>query len=163
VIQQPILQPHHLKIVLIQPEIAPNTGNIGRLCVATGTELHLIRPLGFTLSDKNLRRSGMDYWQRLNLTVHDDLAAFWQHLGGSPDFWLFSSKSDRTLWDVPFGPADYLIFGPETRGISEDVLAQHPERAVRIPQLANERCLNLSTAAGIGLYEAIRQKQEKPS
>jgi tRNA (cytidine/uridine-2'-O-)-methyltransferase len=153
-----ILSAHRLKIALLEPEIAPNTGNIGRLCVATGTELHLVRPLGFVLSDRNLRRSGMDYWERLKVTVHDDTAAFFGHLAStSARFWLFSSKGTRTMWETPFADGDYLIFGPETRGIDERLLGEHPGRAVRIPQVANERCLNLSTAAGIGLFEALRQ------
>ena len=151
------LSPHQLKIALLQPEIAPNTGNIGRLCVATGTELHLIRPMGFVLSDKNLRRSGMDYWQRLNLTVHDDTASFMRHLLPSAGLWLFTSKGTQSLWETCFTENDYLIFGSETRGIDPAILAQYPQRTVRIPQLPGERCLNLSTAAGIAAYEALRQ------
>jgi tRNA (cytidine/uridine-2'-O-)-methyltransferase len=154
--RMPDLAPHQLKIALLQPEIAPNTGNIARLCVATGTHLHLVRPLGFVLSDKNLRRSAMDYWPRLQLTIHDDTASFVQTISfGSP--WFFTSKSSRSLWDATFSPADCLIFGPETRGISQDLLDRYPERTVRIPQAPGERCLNLSTAAGIALYEALRQ------
>lgn len=152
------LRPHGLKIALLQPEIAPNTGNIGRLCVASGAELHLVRPLGFVLSDKNLRRSGMDYWDRLKLTLHDDDHAFWSAVGGSR-FWLFSSKGTQSHWETPFQPGDWLVFGSETRGIDERLLARHPDRVVRIPQVEDERCLNLSTAAGIGLYEALRQLQ----
>jgi len=150
------LRPHRLKVALLQPEIAPNTGNIGRLCVATGTELHLVRPLGFVLSDRQLKRSGMDYWARLKLMVHDDEEAFFNWLGGA-GAWLFTSKGGRSVWDVPFLDRDVLIFGNETRGVGEAVHARFADRAVRIPQAAGERCLNLSTAAGIGLYEALRK------
>jgi tRNA (cytidine/uridine-2'-O-)-methyltransferase len=150
------LSPHRLKIALLQPQIAPNTGNIARLCVATGTPLHLVRPMGFNLSDKNVRRSAMDYWEKLNLTLHDDDQAFFRAVA-LDRFWLFSTKGSTGLWDVEFADGDWLIFGSETSGISETILSANPTRAVRIPQVAGERCLNLSTAAGIGLFEALRQ------
>jgi tRNA (cytidine/uridine-2'-O-)-methyltransferase len=150
------LRPHRLRVALLQPEIAPNTGNIGRLCVATGTALHLVRPLGFVLSDRNLKRSGMDYWERLRVTVHDDDEAFFRAIAPDARVWLFTSKGERSLWDADFQDGDTLIFGSETKGLSEAVRARFPGRAVRIPQAAGERCLNLSTAAGIGLYEALR-------
>ena len=152
----PDLAPHRLKVALLQPEIAPNTGNIGRLCVATAAELHLVRPLGFVLGDRQLKRSGMDYWDRLRLTVHDDDDAFFRHASDAA-IWLFTSKGDRPLWDVPFADGDILVFGSETRGIADRVRARFPDRLVRIPQAPGERCLNLSTAAGIGLYEALRK------
>ena len=161
---------HELKVAVLQPEIAPNTGNIGRLCVATGTELHLVRPLGFVLSDRQLKRSGMDYWERLKLTVHDDDEAFFRWLGTLPTevgkpvrerVWLFTSKGEQSVWEAPFADGDVLVFGSETRGISERVRGRYPERLVRIPQAAGERCLNLSTAAGIGLYEALRKVEGK--
>src|SRR5438552_4069703 len=104
------LASHQLKLALLQPQIAPNTGNIARLCVATGTSLHLVRPLGFVLSDTQLRRSAMDYWPRLTLTVHDDTAAFFRAIHGE-DFWLFSSNASRCLWDVQYSNRDWLIFG----------------------------------------------------
>src|SRR5580658_10245277 len=113
----PTLPPHSLKVALLHPQIAPNTGNIGRLCVATGTELHLIRPLGFVLSDRELKRSGMDYWPRLKLTVHDDEDSFFQALGPTR-LWLFTSKSSRRYWNADFSPTDCLLFGSETRGLS---------------------------------------------
>lgn len=152
----PHLPPHRLKIALLQPQIAPNTGNIARLCVATGTELHLVRPLGFILSDRNLKRSAMDYWPRLELTVHDDSEVFFSAVGRQR-MWLFTSKSDQSLWAADFRDGDWLIFGSETHGLPEPLLAKHPGQTVRIPQAEGERCLNLSTAAGIGLYEALRQ------
>ena len=148
-------QSHRLKIALLQPQIAPNTGNIGRLCVATGSELHLVRPLGFVLSDRELKRSAMDYWPRLKLTVHDDTDSFFNKLG-SAAFWLFSSKGNRSLWNADFRDGDFLIFGNETHGITAALREQHAERCISIPQAPGERCLNLSTAAGIGLFEALR-------
>src|SRR3954466_6931490 len=107
------LAQHGLKVALLQPEIAPNTGNIGRLCVATGTELHLVRPLGFVLSDRQLKRSGMDYWERLRLPVHDDDEAFFRAIAGAR-VWLFSSKGARSMWEADFTDGDVLIFGSET-------------------------------------------------
>ena len=151
-------RPHRLKVALLQPQIAPNTGNIGRLCVASGTELHLVRPMGFVLSDRNLKRSGMDYWDRLRVTAHDDDEAFFRSIGQAR-VWLFTSKGERSIWDADFADGDVLIFGNETHGISQTVRARFAGREVRIPQVEGERCLNLATAVGIGLYEAIRHVQ----
>ncbi len=154
------LRPHSLKVVLLQPQIAPNTGNIARACVATGTELHLVRPLGFVLNDKNLRRSAMDYWPRLRLTVHDDSAAFFNSARRDVrPIWLFSTKGTRSLWQTRFTDGDWLIFGGETTGIRADILSAHPDRVIRIPQSPGERCLNLSAAAAIVLFESLRQIQ----
>jgi tRNA (cytidine/uridine-2'-O-)-methyltransferase len=149
------LPPHRLKIALIRPQIAPNTGNIARLCVATGTELHLVRPLGFVLSDKELKRSAMDYWPRLKLTVHDDEAAFFASVGQDRT-WMLSSKGTTSLFDASFQDGDWLIFGNETQGLPERLFTREPTRSIRIPQAAGERCLNLSTAAGICVYQALR-------
>jgi tRNA (cytidine/uridine-2'-O-)-methyltransferase len=158
--ETPQLRPHRLKVALLQPQIAPNTGNIARACVARGTELHLVRPMGFVLSDKNLRRSAMDYWAQLRLTVHDDSASFFEFAsrnGGA--LWLFSTKGNRSLWDTQFTDDDCLVFGSESAGIAESILAAHPGRVVRIPQQPGQRCLNLSAAAAVGLFEALRQIQ----
>lgn len=149
------LPQHKLKIALLQPQIAPNTGNIARLCVAAGAELHLVRPMGFILSDRELKRSAMDYWPRLKLTVHDDDAAFLTAVGAER-VWLFTSKGERSLWEADFRDGDWLVFGSETRGIDPAIVAARPGRALRIPQAEGERCLNLATAAGIGLFEALR-------
>lgn len=159
-VDSPHLRPHRLKLALLQPRIAPNTGNIARACVASGTELHLVRPLGFVLNDKNLRRSAMDYWPRLRLTVHDDSAAFFDFArkDASP-IWLFSSKGTQSLWQTRFTESDWLVFGSETAGISAEILAAHPDRVIRIPQRPDERCLNLSTAAAVALFESLRQIQ----
>jgi tRNA (cytidine/uridine-2'-O-)-methyltransferase len=149
------LPQHHLQIALLQPQIAPNTGNIARLCVATSTPLHLVRPMGFILSDKQLRRSAMDYWPRLNLTVHDDTDSFFRATAAARK-WYFDSSAAVSLWDAQFQDGDLLIFGSETSGISDEILRANAARVVRIPQAPAERCLNLSTAAGIALYEALR-------
>ena len=149
------LPPHRFKLALLQPQIAPNTGNVARLCVATGTELHLVRPLGFVLDDRHLRRSAMDYWPRLELTVHDDTDSFLQRVGHGRA-WLFDSEGNVNLWQAGFSDGDWLVFGSETRGIDPQLLRAHARRTVRIPQVPGERCLNLSTAAGIALYEALR-------
>lgn len=150
------LPPHRLKVALLRPQIAPNTGNIARLCVATGTELHLARPMGFVLNDRELRRSAMDYWPRLRLTVHDDVDAL---LAAAPPAsrWLFSTRGERSAWDAEYRADDWLIFGSETAGIALEILRDHPGRVLRIPQAPGERCLNLSTAAGAALYEALRR------
>ncbi|HVT88436.1 MAG TPA: tRNA (cytidine(34)-2'-O)-methyltransferase [Tepidisphaeraceae bacterium] len=149
------LPTHHLKIALLQPQIAPNTGNIARLCVATGTELHLVRPMGFVLSDRELKRSAMDYWPRLRLTMHDDTESFFK-IVGSDRFWLFSTKGHQSLWDAKFQDNDWLIFGSETGGISESILDKYKDRTIRIPQAADERCLNLSSAVAVAVYEGLR-------
>ncbi len=143
-------------MVLVRPQIPPNTGQIARLCVATGAELHLVRPLGFVLSDRQLRRAAMDYWERLKLTVHDDLEAFLKVVG-KERMWMFSSGGERSFWEVKYSAADWLVFGNETQGLPDFVLESRPECVVRIPQVAGERCLNLSSAVALGVYEALRQ------
>ncbi|HWE05406.1 MAG TPA: tRNA (cytidine(34)-2'-O)-methyltransferase [Rhizomicrobium sp.] len=150
------LRPHELSVALLQPQIAPNAGNIGRLCVATGTRLHLVRPMGFVLSDKALRRSAMDYWPRLQVQVHDDTDAFVQAMAGRR-IWLFTSKAKRSLWEADFADGDSLWFGSETHGLPAALIERHAGQSIRIPQSRGERCLNVSTAVGIGLYEALRQ------
>jgi len=150
------LRPHSLHVALFQPQIAPNTGNIARLCVATGTSLHLVRPLGFVLSDQNLRRSAMDYWPRLSLTIHDDDQAFFKAMSNAR-LWFLTSKARQSLWDAHFAEGDCLVFGNETHGLNEAIIQKNCDQAIRIPQAPGERCLNLSTATGIALYEALRQ------
>jgi len=154
------LTSHHLQLAILQPQIAPNTGNIARLCVATGTPLHLVRPMGFVLSDRQLKRSAMDYWPRLQLTVHDDTDAFLQSVANTP-CWYFDSTGEVDLWNADFRDGDCLIFGSETSGVSESLLRSDPNRVVRIPQVEGERCLNLATAAGIALYDALRRVQQR--
>ena len=152
------LPPHRLKIALVRPQIAPNTGNIARLCVASGAELHLVRPMAFVLDDKELRRSAMDYWPRLRLIVHDELKAFLEAVGaGGGRMWMFSTRGARSHFDADFADGDWLVFGSETHGLPQWLLDRDPPRVVRIPQAPGERCLNLATAAGIGLYEGLRK------
>jgi tRNA (cytidine/uridine-2'-O-)-methyltransferase len=151
------LPAHAVQVALLQPQIAPNTGNVARLCVASGTGLHLVRPLGFVLSDQKLRRSAMDYWPRLRLTVHHDNEAFFTAMG-TGRVWLITSKGARSVWEAEFMDRDVLVFGNESRGLGEGVRERYPaERQLRIPQADGERCLNLSTAVGIALYEALRK------
>jgi tRNA (cytidine/uridine-2'-O-)-methyltransferase len=154
------LPKHDLSVALLHPQIAPNTGNIARLCVATSTPLHLVRPMGFVLDDKQLQRSAMDYWPRLHLTVHDDDEAFFASVRQTQRrLWFFTSKAQRSFWDADYAPGDCLVFGSETHGLPTPLIEANPTQAVRIPQAPGERCLNLSTAVGIALYEALRRNR----
>lgn len=144
-------------VVLVQPEIPPNTGNIARLCLATGSTLHLIKPLGFSIDDKQLRRAGLDYWEHVTVRVWEDFEAFQADAGPEARFWFFTTKTQRAFWDVPYQPGDYLVFGRETKGLPESLLLAHPDRVVTIPMKAETRSLNLATSVGIGLFEALRQ------
>lgn len=150
------LPSHTLKLVLIHPQIAPNTGNIGRLCVATGTELHLVRPLGFQLTDKQIKRSAMDYWPRLKLTVHDDLDAMLEALRDTR-LWLCENDAGTSIWETRFEDGDALLLGSESAGSPVSLRERLRDSTVHIPQAPDERCLNVSTAAGIVLMEALRQ------
>ncbi len=147
-----------LHVVLFQPEIAPNTGNIGRMCAVTRSRLHLIHPLGFVINDRNLRRAGMDYWRSLDVHEHRDWAAFRASPHGPKRLWLFTTKAERSFWDVQFADGDGLVFGNEGAGAPPWLHAELAAMRVGIPQ-ANPglRSLNLSTAAGIACFEAIRQ------
>lgn len=150
------LRPHGLKIVLVEPEIPQNTGNVARLCVVTGAELHLVRPLGFFLSEKHLKRAGMDYLDQVKMVVHDDLAALRVAMG-SDRYWLATARGDKGMWEVGFAAGDWIVLGRETAGLPKDWTDAERGRTVGIPMIEGQRCLNLSTAAGILLYEAIRQ------
>lgn len=143
-------------LVLVQPEIPHNAGAAGRLCLATGSTLHLVQPLGFSLDDKHVRRTGLDYWHRVDLKVWESLEDLLATADGR--IWLFSTKGEAPLWETRFKPGDYLLFGCETRGLPASLLAAHQERVVRIPmQESGTRSLNLATSAAIVLYEAWRQ------
>ncbi len=145
-----------MNIVLVEPEIPQNTGNIARTCAATGSELHLIRPLGFSLDDRYMRRAGLDYWFLMKYRVYDDLADFFrQHPGAR--CWFASTKAPGSYTDVRYGPEDFLVFGRESRGLPENLLAAEYERCVRIPMRPKARSLNLSNAVAVVLYEALRQ------
>lgn len=145
-----------LNVVLYQPEIPPNTGNIGRLCHATGSQLHLIEPLGFSLDEKSLKRAGLDYWEELDPSVWPNYTAFAESVEPSAQVYLLTTKTKRAYWDATFEEGDYLVFGPETRGLPESLLDESPSSCLTIPQTGG-RSLNLATAAGIVLYEGIRQ------
>ena len=145
-----------LHVVLVEPEIPPNTGNVGRLCLATGAHLHLVKPLGFSLDDKLLKRAGLDYWREVRVTLWDSFAALQAAQSGAR-FWFLTTKSERAYWDAPFRDGDFLVFGRETKGLPETLLAAHAESALTIPMSDRTRSLNLATAVGIVLYEAVRQ------
>lgn len=147
-----------MRVVLVHPEIPGNTGNVGRTCVATNTPLHLIKPLGFSLEDKFLKRSGLDYWPHLELYVHDSLATFKETmLREEEDVFLFSRFGTQTLWEASFTPRSILIFGCETQGLPKPLMKQYPKNVYAIPMSGPVRSLNLSTAVGVVLYEALRQ------
>jgi tRNA (cytidine/uridine-2'-O-)-methyltransferase len=144
-----------LHVALIQPQIPPNTGNIARLCAATDTSLHLIEPLGFSLEDSDLKRAGLDYWHAVDLWVHPDWFAFRDAIGRDRCLY-FSANAERSFWDAPYEANSCLVFGSETEGMPTRILEKHPERCFTIPMGGPVRSLNLATAAGIVLYEAIR-------
>lgn len=144
-------------IVLVEPEIPPNTGNIARLCAATGAHLHLIEPLGFELSDRQLKRAGMDYWERVTWQTWPNWEAFLEREKPGR-LHLFTTKATQCYWDASYEAGDYLVFGRETKGLPESMLATYEPSCVRIPIEREEaRSLNLATATGIGLFEALRQ------
>ena len=147
-----------LHIVLIEPEIPPNTGNIARLCLATGTRLHLVGPLGFSLDEKSLRRAGMDYWHRCDVKTWGSFADL-EAQAPSARFFFLTTKASRSYWDQSFADGDYLVFGRETRGLPESLLSEHSSACLTIPIHEHARSLNLATATGIVLYEALRQIQ----
>lgn len=147
-----------LNIVLHQPEIPQNTGNIGRTCVAAGVKLHLIEPLGFLLNEKALKRAGMDYWQDLDVATYVDYGEFLERNPGAKIYYA-TTKGRQLYSDVSYEPDCYLMFGKESGGIPEEILKEHPDTCIRIPMLGETRSLNLSNAAAIVLYEALRQNQ----
>ena len=145
-----------MNIILHEPENPLNTGNIGRTCVATGSSLHLIEPLGFHLTSKYVKRAGMDYWDRLDVKRYDDWEDF---LGKNPGARIFyaTTKARHTYTEVSYGPDDFIMFGKESAGIPEEILVAHPEECIRIPMAGEERSLNLANSVAIILYEALRQ------
>jgi len=143
-------------IVLIEPEIPQNTGNIVRTCAATGAALHLIRPLGFEVSDKYLKRAGLDYWRFVNINYYDSFNELYEK-NSSSAFYFFTSKGRTIHSDAHYKDGDFLVFGKETAGIPEELLIKHKETCVRMPMMENIRCLNLSNAVAVAVYEALRQ------
>ena len=152
-----------LHIVLFQPEIPHNTGAVGRLCLATGARLHLIKPLGFTIGDKQLKRAGLDYWAEVNVRVWDSFDEMRAAAAAGAEFFFLTTKATCLHWDASLTADEcYLVFGPETRGLPESLLAAEAEHAIRIP-MQGTRSLNLATAAGIVMYEAMRQRAHPAS
>ena len=147
-----------LNIVLYEPEIPANTGNIGRTCVATGTKLHLIEPLGFSLSEKALKRAGMDYWSQLEVERYVNYEDFLQRNPGAK-IYMATTKAKKIYSEASYEPDCYIMFGKESAGIPEEILVEHPEECVRIPMIGETLSLNLSNSVAIVLYEALRQNQ----
>lgn len=145
-----------LNIVLFEPEIPANTGNIGRTCVATGTRLHLIEPLGFRLNEKAIKRAGMDYWQDLDVTTYVNYEEFLEKNKGAK-IYMATTKSKQTYTEVSYEPDCYIMFGKESAGIPEEILKENPDTCIRIPMIGETRSLNLSNSVAIVLYEALRQ------
>ncbi|MFO8043923.1 MAG: tRNA (cytidine(34)-2'-O)-methyltransferase [Alkalispirochaeta sp.] len=151
---------NNLAVVLYQPEIPPNTGNIARTCAATGTALHLIEPLGFSLEDRYLKRAGLDYWSDLSLTVHPDWQHFIEHTGGTTPPALLTTKATRFYTQIPVHhEPQYLVFGPETRGLPSEILGHWPESTYRIPMRPGLRSLNLSNTVALVVYHQLYQRQ----
>lgn len=150
-----------LNIVLVEPEIPNNTGNIGRTCVTTGCRLHLVHPLAFDIDEKACRRAGLDYWPRLDLVEHGSLDAYTgahPPAGTGPTSWLLTSKASRTIFEAPIAMGDHLVFGRESAGLRPELIDAHPrERCLCIPLNVGERSLNLSTCVAVCVYESIRK------
>lgn len=145
-------------VVLVEPEIPANTGNVARTCAVTGAQLHLVEPLGFDLSDKQLKRAGLDYWPELHVAVHKSLDEFFERTAGGV-YYYCSTKAGSRYTDVPYPDGCYFLFGKETKGLPEPLIFAHPDTAVRIPMREGLRSLNLSNSVAIVLYEALRQHE----
>lgn len=145
-------------IVLVEPEIPQNTGNIVRTCAATGSRLHIVRPMGFEVTDKHLKRAGLDYWYLVDINYYDSIEEVMDKYYNGNNFYFFSTKSEKTHSDVQFKEGDFLVFGKETKGLPEDLLKKHYGECVRIPMIDESRSLNLSNSVCVGVYEALRQQ-----
>ena len=145
-----------LNVVLVEPEIPQNTGNIARTCATTGARLHLVRPLGFSISEKAVKRAGLDYWDLLDITVYDSIADFFEKTKGG-QYYYFSTKARHIHSDISYPDGAYLLFGRETAGLPEKLLYDNPDTTVRIPMIDEARSLNLSNSVAIAVYEALRQ------
>ena len=146
-----------LNIVLVEPEIPQNTGNIARTCAATGAKLHIVKPMKFQIDDKHLKRAGLDYWHLLDITYHDSLDDFFQNTDGP--YYYFSTKAKHIHSDISYPDKVYLLFGKETKGLPEELMRDNPDTSVRIPMLDNDdaRSLNLANSVAVGVYEVLRQ------
>ena len=147
-------------VVLVEPEIPQNTGNIVRTCAATGCKLHLVRPLGFEVSDKYLKRAGLDYWHFVDITYWDSFDDLYKSFEGA-NFYYFTTKARSRHSDAKFKEGDFLVFGKETRGLPEELLVEHPDDCLRIPMIDETRSLNLSNSVAIAVYEGLRQNDFK--
>ncbi len=146
------------EVVLNRPEIPPNTGSVARLCACTGSRLHLVAPLGFSLDDAKLKRAGLDYWDKVFVATHSSLEEVIASFSGR-GVHLFTGKTTRTIWDARFRPGDLLVFGSESVGLPERLLLERPESTVAIPMLEGRRSLNLATAVAVAVYEGLRQNE----
>ena len=147
-----------LNIVLVEPEIPQNAGNIARTCAVTGSVLHMVRPLGFEVSDKYLKRAGLDYWHLVDIRYYDSIEEVMDKYYNGNNFWFFSTKSKIIHSDAKYKDGDFLVFGKETKGLPEDLLKKHYDECVRIPMMDETRSLNLSNSVCVGVYEALRQQ-----
>ena len=144
-----------INIVMVEPDIPQNTGNVARTCAATGARLHLVGPMGFTIDDKKLKRAGLDYWEYLDITYYKDIKEFFEKNQGQ--FFFFTTKARHTYSQITYPDNCYLLFGKETKGLPEELLLENPESCVRIPMAGGIRSLNLSNSVAIGVYEVLRQ------
>ncbi|MBR2500671.1 MAG: tRNA (uridine(34)/cytosine(34)/5-carboxymethylaminomethyluridine(34)-2'-O)-methyltransferase TrmL [Clostridia bacterium] len=149
-----------MNIVLVEPEIPQNTGNIARTCKATGSVLHIVKPMGFAIDDKKLKRAGLDYWYELDIRYYENLSDFFEKTKGG-NYYYCTTKAKHTYCDIEFKDGDYLVFGKETRGLNETLLKENYEKCIRIPMSADARSLNLSNSVAIVLYETLRQTDFK--
>jgi tRNA (cytidine/uridine-2'-O-)-methyltransferase len=149
-------------VVLVEPEIPPNTGNVGRLCLATQSTLHLIKPLGFSLEDRELKRAGLDYWKEVSMRIWNSFDELQGAQSSGARYFFVTTKTKRAYWDAEFRPADFLVFGRETKGLPENLLAENIDNCITIP-MHGARSLNLATAVAIVLFEAIRQQKLNPT
>lgn len=146
-----------LNIVLVEPEIPQNAGNIARTCAVTGSRLHMIRPLGFEVSDKYLKRAGLDYWYFVDISYYDSIEELMDKFYNGSNFYFFSTKAKKIHSDANYKDGDFLVFGKETKGLPEDLLKKHYDECVRLPMMGETRSLNLSNSVCVGVYEALRQ------
>lgn len=150
-----------LNVVLVEPEIPQNAGNIARTCAVTGSKLHLVRPLGFEVTDKHLKRAGLDYWHFLDITYYDSIEEVMDKFYNGSNFWFFSTKAKNIHSEVEIKDGDFLVFGKETKGLPESLLEKHYDECVRIPMMGETRSLNLSNSVCVGVYEGLRQQGYK--
>ncbi|GIL18099.1 MAG: tRNA (cytidine(34)-2'-O)-methyltransferase [Oligoflexia bacterium] len=162
-----VAKPHLFHVALVEPEIPQNTGNIGRTCVGTHSDMHLIGDLGFRITDKNLKRAGLDYWEYLTWTHHPDIATWQKEIQNPKRVFYFSAKADKSYYDVDYQIGDWFVFGKETKGLPDDLMQSNKENCLLIPLLGPARGLNVATAVAVVLYEAIgqlhRRKELDPS